>query len=217
MCHATFPSGAKPARWWYRQSRSDMEQSSPQPRTHAAICNPVHAGLQLLTDVLLRIPGPHQRRIGARQTAGDASLAQASTAGSQTASSSPVQRLPASGQTTEQANERISSLPAVHGRLDPLHAGGPVTRQELGQATWTLLHTLAAQFPEQPSRQQRKDAKQLVGRHRLASCMYMLWYPSDCYAWCCLQVDALTRIYPCAECAHHFADIVRCARTLKPE
>ena len=56
-------------------------------------------------------------------------------------------------------------------------------REELGRSTWTLLHVLAAQFPERPSRQQRKDAQQLI--------------------------DCLTRIYPCSECAQHFREIVK--------
>ncbi|KAG5391440.1 hypothetical protein IGI04_021403 [Brassica rapa subsp. trilocularis] len=34
---------------------------------------------------------------------------------------------------------------------------GPVTKEELGKATWTFLHTLAAQYPEKPTRQQKKD------------------------------------------------------------
>lgn len=35
-------------------------------------------------------------------------------------------------------------------------------REELGRHTWTFLHTLAAQFPENPTRQEQKDAAQLV-------------------------------------------------------
>jgi FAD-linked sulfhydryl oxidase len=59
----------------------------------------------------------------------------------------------------------------------------PMTREELGRATWVFLHTLAAQFPERPSRQQQRDARALI--------------------------DSLTRIYPCADCARHFAEIVK--------
>lgn len=59
----------------------------------------------------------------------------------------------------------------------------PVTKEELGRSTWVFLHTLAAQFPEHPSRQQQRDARQLI--------------------------DSLTRIYPCADCAQHFQEIVR--------
>uniref|UniRef100_A0A7R9VKP3 Sulfhydryl oxidase n=1 Tax=Chlamydomonas euryale TaxID=1486919 RepID=A0A7R9VKP3_9CHLO len=73
-----------------------------------------------------------------------------------------------------------------------LGAGGPSSaafsnasyrKAELGRATWTLLHTLAAQLPDRPTRQQQRDAKGLV--------------------------DILTRCYPCGDCAKHFSDIVR--------
>lgn len=71
-------------------------------------------------------------------------------------------------------------LPHARGTQPP---AGPVTREDLGRATWTLLHTLAAQYPDAPSRQQQRDVRSLV--------------------------DALTRVYPCAECAGHFSEIVR--------
>ncbi|KAK3035747.1 hypothetical protein RJ639_033449 [Escallonia herrerae] len=58
----------------------------------------------------------------------------------------------------------------------------PVTKEELGRATWTLLHTLAAQYPDKPTRQQKKDVKELMG--------------------------ILSRIYPCKECADHFKEVL---------
>uniref|UniRef100_A0A061SB40 Sulfhydryl oxidase n=1 Tax=Tetraselmis sp. GSL018 TaxID=582737 RepID=A0A061SB40_9CHLO len=61
--------------------------------------------------------------------------------------------------------------------------GGPVSQAELGRATWTLLHTTAAQFPERPTRQQQRDARKLV--------------------------YVLSRTYPCAECAKHFREIIK--------
>ncbi|XP_010556521.1 PREDICTED: FAD-linked sulfhydryl oxidase ERV1 [Tarenaya hassleriana] len=60
---------------------------------------------------------------------------------------------------------------------------GPVTKEELGRATWTFLHTLAAQYPEKPTRQQKKDVKELMA--------------------------ILSRMYPCRECADHFKEILR--------
>lgn len=60
---------------------------------------------------------------------------------------------------------------------------GGTTNEDLGRATWTLLHTLAAQLPEKPSKQQRKDL--------------------------CTLIDVLTRVYPCGECAHHFQQFVK--------
>uniref|UniRef100_A0A7N0TMJ4 Sulfhydryl oxidase n=1 Tax=Kalanchoe fedtschenkoi TaxID=63787 RepID=A0A7N0TMJ4_KALFE len=62
-------------------------------------------------------------------------------------------------------------------------SAGPVTKEELGRATWTFLHTLAAQYPEHPTRQQKKDVKELMA--------------------------ILSRMYPCKECADHFKEILR--------
>ncbi|XP_043708422.1 FAD-linked sulfhydryl oxidase ERV1 [Telopea speciosissima] len=59
----------------------------------------------------------------------------------------------------------------------------PLTKEELGRSTWTLLHTIAAQFPDHPTRQQRRDVKELM--------------------------DILSRIYPCKECADHFKQVLR--------
>ncbi|TYJ40592.1 hypothetical protein E1A91_A04G151500v1 [Gossypium mustelinum] len=59
----------------------------------------------------------------------------------------------------------------------------PVTKEELGRATWTFLHTLAAQYPENPTRQQKKDVKELM--------------------------SILSRMYPCQECADHFKEVLR--------
>jgi FAD-linked sulfhydryl oxidase len=59
----------------------------------------------------------------------------------------------------------------------------PVSKEDLGRATWTFLHTLAAQFPEHPTRQQQRDARVLI--------------------------ESMTRIYPCADCAQHFQAIVK--------
>lgn len=37
-----------------------------------------------------------------------------------------------------------------------------VSRDELGRATWTLLHSIASYYPDKPTRQQQKDVKSLV-------------------------------------------------------
>ncbi|PRQ22690.1 putative thiol oxidase [Rosa chinensis] len=62
-------------------------------------------------------------------------------------------------------------------------SAGPVTKEGLGRATWTFLHTLAAQYPDNPTRQQKKDVKELM--------------------------SILSRMYPCKECADHFQEILR--------
>mmetsp|Transcript_5890 Transcript_5890/g.36506 ORF Transcript_5890/g.36506 Transcript_5890/m.36506 type:complete len:188 (+) Transcript_5890:293-856(+) len=83
----------------------------------------------------------------------------------------------------EKAFHSFTSSAATDGSTLPPLQGGRVDREVLGRSTWTLLHTLAAQFPEHPTKQQKKDAKTLL--------------------------DVLTRIYPCGECAHHFQKLVR--------
>lgn len=55
---------------------------------------------------------------------------------------------------------------------------GPPTKQELGQAGWTLLHTIAANQPEQPTAEESQ---------RMMSFL-----------------QALGHVYPCATCASHF-------------
>ena len=52
-----------------------------------------------------------------------------------------------------------------------------LTRESLGRATWTLLHAVAASYPDKPSRGQKRAAAALVG--------------------------SLAELYPCAECAAH--------------
>ncbi|KAI5604123.1 hypothetical protein BDE02_01G265000 [Populus trichocarpa] len=37
-----------------------------------------------------------------------------------------------------------------------------VTKEELGKTTWAFPHTLAAQYPEHPTGQQKKDVKELM-------------------------------------------------------
>ncbi|KAK8613589.1 hypothetical protein V6N13_101347 [Hibiscus sabdariffa] len=73
--------------------------------------------------------------------------------------------------------------PATATHLLAKNPAAPVTKEELGRATWTFLHTLAAQYPENPTRQQKKDVKELM--------------------------SILSRMYPCKECADHFKEVLR--------
>ncbi|XP_057833321.1 FAD-linked sulfhydryl oxidase ERV1 isoform X2 [Cryptomeria japonica] len=61
--------------------------------------------------------------------------------------------------------------------------GKLISKEELGRATWTLLHTIGAQFPDKPTKQQKRDVKELMA--------------------------ILSRIYPCKECADHFKDVLK--------
>eukprot|EP00850_Spirogloea_muscicola_P000037 SM000001S04439 [mRNA] locus=s1:258607:260410:+ [translate_table: standard] len=85
------------------------------------------------------------------------------------------------------AHSQARSSPAhsLQARTQISHerSGGAVTREELGVSTWTLLHTLAAQFPDRPTKQQQRDVKDLMG--------------------------LMTRIYPCKQCADHFKEVLK--------
>ncbi|KAK7294715.1 hypothetical protein RJT34_17608 [Clitoria ternatea] len=77
----------------------------------------------------------------------------------------------------------LAKATSVKSADSTVKAAAPVSKEELGRATWTFLHTLAAQYPDNPTRQQKKDVKELV--------------------------QILSRIYPCKECADHFKEILR--------
>lgn len=121
--------------------------SSNQADQGIHLCNPVHAGLQLLTDVLARIPGPHQARIQPTRASSRRNAADTT--------SSAAEAGPAVAVSSSAAAHRTASKQGGH-------ASGAITKEELGRATWTLLHGIAAQYPDHPSRQQKKDVKQLV-------------------------------------------------------
>lgn len=57
--------------------------------------------------------------------------------------------------------------------------GCPLNKDELGQSTWNLLHTMAAHYPDRPSDTQKEDVKSFFG--------------------------ILSRSYPCEICAKDFA------------
>mmetsp|Transcript_20032 Transcript_20032/g.40836 ORF Transcript_20032/g.40836 Transcript_20032/m.40836 type:complete len:175 (-) Transcript_20032:54-578(-) len=73
---------------------------------------------------------------------------------------------------------------ACHTALSPpppppsLEERGPPTKQELGQAGWTLLHTLVANFPDEPSHKQSVRIETFL--------------------------RGLGDFYPCPVCAAHF-------------
>lgn len=161
-------------------------------------------------DLLQRIPGPHQQRI---------------------VSQSAAKESPSDG--------------------DAIYPDRVVmSKEELGRSTWTFLHSLAAQWPERPSKQQKKDAHSLVGIPRgtalsaaqvvvgvleqlpalflrnihsqhqpvifaLQNSILQLSFSTgtkfevQAQAADLLQVDVLTRIYPCAACAQHFGELVK--------
>ncbi|KAL6209936.1 hypothetical protein ACLB2K_020875 [Fragaria x ananassa] len=77
---------------------------------------------------------------------------------------SPITKTPSisissSSQVTPSHNDSTQHL------INKGKSSAPVTKEGLGRATWTFLHTLAAQYPDNPTRQQKKDVKELAGSH----------------------------------------------------
>ncbi|KAL0661112.1 hypothetical protein Bca4012_097949 [Brassica carinata] len=83
---------------------------------------------------------------------------------------------------------------------------GPVTKEELGKATWTFLHTLAAQvcilnqmlflfLLSSLSRKANKAAKEGYIKELMA---------------------ILSRMYPCRQCADHFKEILSLGKLVFP-
>ena len=57
----------------------------------------------------------------------------------------------------------------------------PADVEELGRSSWTLLHTMAASYPERPSIDQQKDAQQFISSFsRLYPCH---WCATDFQTW----------------------------------
>ena len=74
-----------------------------------------------------------------------------------------------SSQTASAPESEVSGFPCTNfanSRPTPTSIGTQIdqytSREELGRATWLLLHTLAAQYPDTPSKQQRKDVTTMV-------------------------------------------------------
>ena len=56
----------------------------------------------------------------------------------------------------------------------------PVDRDELGRATWTFLHTMAAYYPEKPSTVQQQEMKTMM--------------------------KTFSKYYPCDDCSYHMIE-----------
>merc|ERR1739841_148892 len=78
-----------------------------------------------------------------------------------------MKNVPTPGGQTEGGGETVA-------RDDPHHQCPP-DRMELGSRSWSLLHSVAAYFPSQPTLQQQEDARNFM--------------------------HLFSRLYPCSDCA----------------
>ncbi|GAA5881874.1 hypothetical protein JCM1840_004537 [Sporobolomyces johnsonii] len=80
------------------------------------------------------------------------------------------------------ASDAIDEL-VKHGGVIMPKLGNATAKAELGRASWKLLHTMAARFPEQPTDSEREAFKDFL---------YLF-----------------SRLYPCGECAAEFQALLR--------
>ena len=89
--------------------------------------------------------------------AGAASATRAKPSESQTQARTLVKNLSNKGFVLAKSSQ-VSQGPDL-GAVSP---AAIVSKEELGRATWTMLHTLAVQYPQAPTKQQQKDVRTLV-------------------------------------------------------
>ncbi|KAF3940180.1 hypothetical protein ABW19_dt0202966 [Dactylella cylindrospora] len=71
----------------------------------------------------------------------------------------------------------------IHGDVIMPKLGNETVKQELGRASWRLLHTMMARFPEKPTAEEREALK--------------------------AYIHLFARLYPCGECAAHFRILLK--------
>ena len=79
------------------------------------------------------------------------------------------------GQSTQTNNSQVREE-----ALKPPPPDCPVDRDQLGRATWTFLHTMAAYYPEQPSTGQQQEMATMM--------------------------RTFSKYYPCDDCSHHMRE-----------
>ncbi len=81
------------------------------------------------------------------------------------------------------ALQKLKLISAQVFRLDRDLRSCPADRDDLGAASWKLLHTLSASLPDRPSAEQRRDVEQFVG--------------------------LFARLYPCRPCGEDFEQDIK--------
>ncbi|KAK5642377.1 hypothetical protein RI129_008544 [Pyrocoelia pectoralis] len=79
---------------------------------------------------------------------------------------------------TEQSASELSNTSPDEVMDKPLRTDCPLDKDELGNATWSLLHTMATKFPKRPNDEQKRDMTQFF--------------------------NLLGKFYPCEQCADDF-------------
>jgi FAD-linked sulfhydryl oxidase len=83
-------------------------------------------------------------------------------------------------QMTKAQNPAKHSAPITRAIMPTLDEDCPADVERLGRSTWTLLHTMAAQYPSRPSPEIQQQTKSFV--------------------------SLFANLYPCSHCAEDFRD-----------
>ena len=159
------------------RKKEGMTASSAQPDANnplEALSSAARGAVEALATALARLPLPVALGMPRRQKTSSPSSSTAAAAAAGRAAAAPTLRASSSSPTFPGARSAAAAAAAAS-----FHR---VSKEELGRATWTLLHSVAAALPETPTRPQRRAFCQLV--------------------------HSLAELYPCAECAEHFGRIV---------
>lgn len=87
-----------------------------------------------------------------------------------------------------------SSAADVNNNSTPRRKDCPVDKDELGRSTWNLLHTMAAYYPDKPTKEEKSDMKDTLTSLSKV-CMVL---NEDIILHCSFQT------YPCPHCAEDF-------------
>jgi len=154
--------------------------SAPSPNPLEAAARAVQGIGESLAGALARLPFlPCRPAEGGRDGGGAPSAAAAGVAtwpgdGGAARSGTSAHRAHHGGRV---AWQRVTPASAVAASAaGPSAAAAAAERKaELGRSTWTLLHMLAAQYPDRPTRGQRRDVAKLVRERRGAWSLLFLW------------------------------------------
>ncbi|RDW29629.1 ERV/ALR sulfhydryl oxidase domain-containing protein [Yarrowia lipolytica] len=87
-----------------------------------------------------------------------------------------------SSENIKAKNEAAQQVPDIGGPSIMAKMGNETLKAELGRASWKLFHTIMAQYPETPTKQEQTTLKNYI---------YLF-----------------SQVYPCGECAEHFQKLL---------
>ena len=135
---------------------ASSDQAQRYPTVQGGVSRALQAGGHLIQQILSRLPKPpfDQPCKAARRTEYQPTSFENIQAVENTEAAFDRRGNAELFASSSAPSSLAASLPTRHAHL--------VSKEDLGRATWTLLHTVAAEYPDKPSKRQRRDAEGLV-------------------------------------------------------